>query len=108
MLPDAERLTPLETGFESYPPEYVAHNVPFVVLSGLREGEESDIAQVPERYGEGALRIHCDFPPVKKQRAESLVWAFRSFERKDDQWDTKPVVEGSNVMGLKFKVVGRV
>jgi hypothetical protein len=108
MLPDSEGLTLLDTGFEGYPPEYVTHNTPFIVLSGLEADEKLDIAQVPPRYRDGALRIRCDLPPVMGPLAADVLEAFHSFERKDGQWDSKPVVEGSNVMGFRFRVTGRV
>ncbi|KIV98698.1 uncharacterized protein PV09_09526 [Verruconis gallopava] len=107
MFPSMERLTPLETGFEGYPADYVTHNVPFVVLSGLQTDEEGDGAEVPLSFRDGALRIRCELPPVTGVQAKQVLDTFRKFERRNDQWDPRPVLSGSNVMGFKFRSVGR-
>ena len=101
------RLALLETGFEGYPDDYVTHNVPLVVLSGLPTNTDETL-DLPPSYRDGALKIHGELPPVTGQSAEDLVRAFQAYERKPDQWDAKPVVEGSNVMGFRFRVTGRV
>lgn len=101
------RLALLETGFEGYPKDYVTHNVPLIVLSGLGSDHE-ETSELPTSYRDGAIKIHGDLPPVTSTVAEDLLEAFRSFERTPDQWDAKPVMEGSNVMGFKFRETGRV
>lgn len=104
------RLSLLETGFEGYPSEYVQHNVPLIVLSGLGNAatDKKATSKLPLVYRDGALRIHGDLPPVTGPIADELLSTFHAFERRDDQWDAKPVVEGSNVMGFKFRITGRV
>ena len=108
MKPDMDRLSLLQTGFEGYPPEYVAHNTPFIVLSGLESADDSRRASLPQQYRDGAIKIHSDVPVIAPDRAKELVAAFRAFERKDDQWDANPVAEGTELMGFRFKVIGRV
>ena len=110
MSPDKGRLALLDTGFEGYPPEYVAHNVPLITLSGLSPdpSNDDDASDLPPQYRDGALKIHGDLPSITGSRAEEILEVFRTFERRHDQWDGHPVAEGSNVMGFKFRITGRV
>lgn len=110
MPPKDERLAVIETGFEGYPPEYITHNVPFIILSGLTESlsEADKRLNLPTHYRDGALRVHGGLPPVSRAQAQPLLNALQVYERRHDQWDAKPVREGSNLVGFTFRTIGRV
>lgn len=103
-----ERLTLLETGFEGYPVDYVTHNLPLIVLSGLQATDGPDESTLPQKYQEGSLKINSELPEITGPKAEQLIESFRQYEKSDDVWTNRAVVEGSSVTGFKFKVVGRV
>lgn len=60
---------------DAYPPEYVHHNLPFVVLSGL--GSRSDLDPPTPVHqvlpGRAAVNVSSDAPLVTDQRAEPLL-----------------------------------
>jgi hypothetical protein len=80
-------------------------------LSGLGADSrltEDEPLELPSHYRDGALRLHGELSPVTGARAEELNAVLHTFERKQDQWDARPVSQSSNVMGFRFRSVGRV
>lgn len=99
----------MDTGFEGYPNDYVAHNLPLVVLSGLCPTPPlTDATQFPPAYGGPGTEIDSELPLVVDKRAALLLEEFRSCEKSDEQWNSKPIQGKSTLMGFKFRAVGRV
>lgn len=93
---------------EVYPSEYIAHDCPFILVSGL--GDPKSWAETP-RYPEleNGANIESTLPPVTIPEGESLLQAFLASDvagiwpPKND----KPI-KGSVVPFFKVKAVGRV
>ena len=99
----------LETGFEGYPPDYVSHNLPLVVLSGLHSKSlEHGGSELAAKHGADSIEIASELPLVSGQRADQLLEEFHGFSGGDDAWTSKPVHSKSTLIGFKFKTVGRV
>jgi hypothetical protein len=99
----------MDTGFEGYPNDYVAHNLPLVVLSGLCPSPPlHDATRFPPVYSGLGTEIESELPLVADKRAELLLEEFRSCEKSDEQWNSKPIQGKSALMGFTFRAVGRV
>ncbi|KAH6678509.1 Gryzun, putative trafficking through golgi-domain-containing protein [Halenospora varia] len=83
---------------DGYPPAFVAHNVPLVVISGL--GSTHD--QV--RAHENGIRISSELPLVKSEDAEALLKHFKTGDASDLAWNGR---EHSGRNKLRVKSVGR-
>ncbi|KAF2401064.1 hypothetical protein EJ06DRAFT_475314 [Trichodelitschia bisporula] len=81
---------------DAYPLDYVSHNLPLVVLSGLRPTPDTE---TPAGHG---TTINSELPLVEGERAEQLLSEFSRAEGTD-----RPRAGASKLMGFKFKVVGR-
>lgn len=84
---------------DGYPPAFVAHNVPLVVISGL--GSTHD--QV--RAHENGIRISSELPLVESEDAEALLKHFKTGDASDLAWNGR---EHSGRNKLRVKSVGRV
>lgn len=99
----------MDTGFEGYPDDYVAHNLPLIVLSGLVESPPlDDTTRFPPVYEGPGTEIESELPLVADKRAELLLEEFRSCEKSDEEWSSKPIQGKSTLLGFKFRAVGRV
>lgn len=99
----------MDTGFEGYPNDYVTHNLPLIVLSGLVESPPSDDkTRFPPVYEGPGTQIESELPLVADKRAELLLEEFRSCEKSDEEWSSKPIQGKSTLLGFKFRAVGRV
>jgi hypothetical protein len=97
---------------EAYPKDYVEHNLPLIVLSGLLS--QSDLSkEAPEQSRnpllEGGFRIRTDAAPLTGSAAESLLQAFLAGDSSDAPWNNRPTpVKGDNGGTFRIKSVGRV
>ena len=89
---------------DAYPPEYIAHNFPLVVLSGLSALPEDEQEQPNSR---GPL-IRAQSPLVKSERKDELLQDFLKATGDDQDWSGKGSRLANPVIGYRFKVVGRV
>jgi hypothetical protein len=104
-----DNVAQMDTGFEGYPDDYVAHNVPLVVLSGLCPTPPlDDTTRFPLAYKGPGTGIESELPLVVDKRAYLLLEEFRSCEKSDEQWNSKPIKGKSTLLGFKFRAVGRV
>jgi hypothetical protein len=97
---------------EVYPDDYVVHNLPLIVLSGLPS--ESDASKItPEQLRnpliEGGFRIRTDVAPLTGSPAETLLQAFLAADSSDTPWNSR-ATSGKIDNGGSFRInsVGRV
>ncbi|KAK5010082.1 hypothetical protein LTR60_005043, partial [Cryomyces antarcticus] len=88
---------------EAYPPSYVQHNLPLILLSGLGSTPDSD-APFPDR-SEPSSNSHL--PPVTGERAEQLLQDFRNADGSDWPWNDRPHKSKAGLIGYKLRAVGR-
>lgn len=85
---------------DGYAPAYVAHNVPYLVISGLGGALRDDA----ELEAEG-VRIASDVPPIESEDAQTLLKHFRNADAEGLAWNDD---EFGGKNKFKIKVVGRV
>ncbi|KAL2827096.1 Gryzun, putative trafficking through golgi-domain-containing protein [Aspergillus pseudoustus] len=99
---------------DAYPQHYVAHNLPFLLLSGL-ELDDSQADSKAEETGypllnENGFSIESDFPPLDGPVAEELRRLFLSEDASRDPWDPQDDLnaDGNSKIEYKIKSVGRI
>ena len=85
---------------DGYAPAYVAHNVPYLVVSGLGDAERNHTDIKVE-----GVRITSDIPPVDSGDAEVLIRNFRDSDAGSISWNGRASGERKR---FKVKIVGRV
>lgn len=97
---------------EAYPKDYVEHNLPLIILSGLQaQSELSKDApgQLRDPLLEGGFRIRTDAPPVTGSTAETLLRAFLAADASDIPWNNRATPRRTENGGIfRIKSVGRV
>lgn len=101
---------------EAYPEDYVAHNRPLILLSGLETETFNDESDLSVDYcpllHENGVKVDSDFPPLLSSSAVEL----RNILLRNDASGvvgsspdvTKPAKTRSSEAGFKIKSVGRV
>lgn len=84
---------------DGYPPAYVAHNTPLLVVSGLGPGAETE-----PTLKEG-LRIASDLPFLETEDALTLLQHFKDGDASDLAWNAR---EHGGRNKFRVKTVGRV
>ena len=85
---------------DGYAPAYVAHNVPYLVISGLGSAERShaDIKVA-------GVHITSDMPPVDSEIAEVLTRNFKDSDASSISWNSRT---SGGRKKFRVKIVGRV
>lgn len=84
---------------DGYDPAYVAHNVPYLVISGLGVQEREQIRK------DGGARIVSEIPIVESEDARTLLQHFMDNDASALAWNGK---EHTGRNKFKIKAVGRV
>jgi len=94
---------------EAYPSEYVSHNLPLIVLSGLEAPEEPALAAPSVSLLEdGGRTITSDQPLVGGETAQHLLREFGNADGTKAAWNNRPGRLKGDLIGFKFRAVGRV
>jgi hypothetical protein len=98
---------------DAYPEDYVNHNLPFVLLSGL-EADTEDASETSSSYPlllEKGTHIFSDFPPLSGAVAEELRSLLLEEDCSQMPWKSRVNLSGntntSNI-GYRVKSSGRV
>ncbi|KAK4940018.1 hypothetical protein LTR10_019755 [Elasticomyces elasticus] len=94
----------------AFPDDYVVHNLPLLLLSGLEtisQCEQDSVGRTHAFLQEGGFRIKTDIPAVQGPLAAQLLEAFRSQDASSIPWHSQALAARS---GRSFKIlsVGRV
>lgn len=95
---------------DRFPDDYVVHNLPLLLLSGLGTGNhsESDLSGKSHTFlHEGGFRIQVDAPVVQGALANLLLQRFREQDASDIPWHA-PSQSSKNGRVFKILSVGRV
>lgn len=96
---------------DAYPPDYIFHNLPLVILSGLGSADNrpqhGSIASYP-LLDEKGLRITSALLPVTGSSAEQLLRTFLEADASKGCWNGRSDREKTGTMGFRVKEVGRV
>jgi len=93
---------------EDYPPEYVTHNLPLIILSGFPDNLHT--VQPDKRreiFGTGTV-ITSDLPLLDNESSQQLLQELSSADGSSQPWNSDTARQRNNLVGFKFKVVGRV
>lgn len=85
---------------DGYPPAYVAHNVPYLVVSGLGDAQQKQA----DLEADG-VRIASDIPPVEGDDAEVIIRNFKDANAEGLAWNNHA---SGGRHKFKVKIVGRV
>lgn len=97
---------------DAYPEDYVVHNLPFLLLSGLeadtQDDNESSASDYPLLQEKGPT-IYSDFPPLSGPTADELRSNLLEEDVSRVPWDAgQPTGARSSGIGYRIKSVGRV
>lgn len=84
---------------EGYPPAYVAHNLPLLIVSGLGPVPDESSAS------KDGTRITSEIPTVETEDAETLLRHFKESDASDLAWNGR---EHTGRNKFRVKTVGRV
>ena len=96
---------------DAFPHDYVVHNLPLIVLSGL--GIDDDLLKQPsERSGalshEGGFRIRTDLPTLTDHVAEDLLKEFLASDATHSPWISRAASTKYHAGTYRIIRVGRV
>ena len=94
---------------EAYPADYVAHNLPLLVLSGL--GEESQAIQ--QRRNESLKRGHgvkisSELAQIAESKAALIREEFLKVDGSELAWNSSGLPDRPELVGYKMTCTGRV
>lgn len=94
---------------DAYPQDYVAHNLPLILLSGLgvADADLSQTASYPLLH-ENAFRITSDLPHVTGSDAELLRRTFLDADASKSHWNARHDKEPQYNIRFRVKEAGRV
>ncbi len=96
---------------EAFPDDYVAHNLPLIVLSGIGHDEQaaSESTECSRHLlQEGGFRVRTNIPPLTDPAAEILLQTFLRFDSTSDSSNNKSLSASDSPGAFKIKRVGRV
>lgn len=90
---------------EAYPLEYVEHNLPLVLLSGLGDGQQTDGIGARQESG---TRITQDSLRCVSQQADELLQQFLKQDGSDLPWNPTFLPGPAAALKYRMKAIGRV
>lgn len=95
---------------DGYPADYVQHNLPLIVLSGLGAGKELESPPAVQDVlpGRAITTISSDIPVATGQHAEKLSQAFLDADGTNAPWNGRAFLGKGVQHGFRIRNVGRV
>ena len=90
---------------EAYPPDYVQHNLPLVLVSGF--GELDEDASTPGRHLQYGARISTESPECLSDQGTRLLQALRALDGTGYAWNSSALPGPDGSVRFKLKTVGR-
>jgi hypothetical protein len=94
-----------------FPEDYILHNLPLIILSGLSDGDDQQAPESPSRartyLQDGGFRIRIDAPTVDGTLAQQVLQAFRDQDASAIPWHSQAVASRSSRV-FKIETSGRV
>lgn len=94
---------------DDYPSDYVAHNLPLILLSGLA-GEDEQPTPPPEYPGlpQDAIQIFSDFPLLTDATAAAVLRGLLSHDASHQPWTGRGDKGKTPAARFRVRRVGRV
>ena len=96
---------------DGYPSHLVSHNIPFIILFGLKPSVSNSCDAAEEEYPllqENGIYISSELPNITGAVADDLLECFQNFDAKDAAWNNRPGKGKMGTMGFTYRSVGRV
>jgi hypothetical protein len=95
---------------DAYPPDYVSHGLPFIVLSGLETKQDLELLPPVQNVlpGRATTTISSEIPSVTGTRASQLLQEFLSADGSDAPWNGRGQSRRGNLASFRIRTVGRV
>jgi trafficking protein particle complex subunit 11 len=96
---------------DAYPTDYIAHNLPLILISGLEEDNEDDAGTLKAEYPlllEKGPRIFSDISSVGGDVVDRLRQAFLEEDASHAPWNSRSHVKQPSGIGFRLKSIGRV
>lgn len=91
-----------------YPPEYVIHNVPLLILSGLTStAKVEDQITTPLSFASGP-KLVSEQSAVTGTAADELLDIFHEFNVNDVPWNNRPGRGKMGTMAFRIRTTGKV
>ncbi|KAF2145473.1 uncharacterized protein K452DRAFT_264522 [Aplosporella prunicola CBS 121167] len=92
---------------DAYPSQYVEHNLPFVVVSGLGTDTSEPYFQPHKLLQEHGLNIDSAIPTLINEHAEQLRQEFLIADSRHAPWNGIRSRSRGDLIGFKIRAVGR-
>jgi hypothetical protein len=95
---------------EAFPADFVVHNLPFVVLSGLATSQELEPPPAVQDVlpGRAVTTLSSELPAVTGDRADELLQEFLSADGTNAPWNGRSFSRRGLTHGFRIRSVGRV
>ena len=94
---------------DAYPPDYIAHNFPFVVLSGFKtDATEKPSKDTESLFREGDVVIDSDWSLLEIERSKYLLKELLECHADTDAILPRTTRNEHSIRRFHFKVTGRV
>ncbi|KAK5168315.1 uncharacterized protein LTR77_006884 [Saxophila tyrrhenica] len=91
---------------EPYPSEYIDHNLPLVIVSGLGEHEGSAPGTVHSQL-ENGVKFNTQSPECSGERAKSLLHQFRQIDGSSLPWNASSLPGPTGTMRYRIRPIER-
>lgn len=92
---------------EAYPPQYVEHNLPLVLLSGLGEHEATDQTSTQPRKQESGAKIAIDSRECRNEQSKQLLQEFQALDGSGCAWNGVALPGPPASIRYRMKTIGR-
>lgn len=95
---------------DAYPTDYVFHNLPLVLLSGI-EAQHDLQPLAPVQHvlpGKRCTTVNSDIPLLTTDRGKQLLQEFLNVDGSDAPWNGRPESRKGSLIGFRFRTAGRV
>jgi hypothetical protein len=95
---------------EAFPSDFVVHNLPLVVLSGLATSKEVDPPPPVQQVlpGQTVTHINSDIAPVEGERANELLDEFLRADATNAPWNARGSGRRGLTYSFRIRSIGRV
>lgn len=93
---------------DDYPSEYVEHNLPLVLLSGLGVAQDQSSRGLPiPRHASGS-KITIQAPECRGERPSQLLQHLLAWDGTEQPWNAASQPPPGGTLKYKLKAIGRV
>lgn len=95
---------------DAYPPAYVLHNLPFIVLSGLGTAPDLEPRQPFQKLlpGRATSTVNAETPQLTSTRAHQLLQEFLRHDNTHTPWEAHGLDRKDALAKFRMRAVGRV